>query len=317
MTTAVATIEQKAAVAQKATEKPNIHQRLLAVAQDVGTLAKEGHSEQGYAFHQIDQIMAALRPHLIKHGVLITYSVLPGSKVEAIKLDKTDRRTGEVRELIQCVAECMTEITAWNVDDPADRLTCTAWGQGLNNSDKAAAIAISYALKSWFLAVFSLRGQPDAESHSTQRRASGGGGKSMLSKFASQCASCGGDIAVGDRILYSKEDGARHEACPSPAVAQQEAASGKHVDDRPGISPELRAKLEAWRDDPRCAVEQVAGKKGPVSLQAVAAQLLLSDKTRPTAVNEFLRHCAEHLGEPQTAETTLDQGVEVDEDIPF
>jgi len=49
----------------------------------------------------------------------------------------------------------------------------------------------------------------------------------ITAKYPSKCAACGGAVAAGERIEWSKGSPARHTECPdspSPAPAQQKRA---------------------------------------------------------------------------------------------
>ena len=64
--------------------------------------------------------------------------------------------------------------------------------------------------------------------------------KEMNAMFAGRCRACGGDIAVGDPILWSKSAGSRHKACPAkpvPATIPAEAVIKVWVSRRSRPSP--------------------------------------------------------------------------------
>ena len=135
--------------------KPNIHQRLLAIASECN-VAKGGTAPAavgGFAFHKIDDIEAALQPLLTKHGV----TALP--TVSEAHFEPN----GSWHHATVCV-----DITFTNVDTPEDTVSIAAYGQGFDKQDKAAGKAISYACKNAYLSVFHLKGQPDNESDATE-----------------------------------------------------------------------------------------------------------------------------------------------------
>lgn len=158
---------------------PNVHQRLLAVIDELGALAKEGKADSrmgGFGYHKIDDVVDALRPVLVKHRVLPLVSVVAheGHDVEV------QRRSGDAGT--DRFDTCTLEVVFVNVDSPEDRTEpVRSFGDGYDTSDKAAGKACAYALKNLLLAQFQLRGQPDNEGEGSgerdgQRRAPQGGG---------------------------------------------------------------------------------------------------------------------------------------------
>lgn len=140
----------------------NLYQRLIAIIDDAGALGKSGKTNYGdkYAYHKIDDVEEHLRPLLVKHGVVAMVSVTSHAMSEA----------GLTRnQAMQWQADVELEVTFVNADDPSERETVRAWGQGIDTSDKGAGKAMSYALKNLYLATFHLRGQPDNEEHDHQR----------------------------------------------------------------------------------------------------------------------------------------------------
>jgi len=139
----------------------SLAQRILAVTNDLGAVGKKGQMRGGggnYGFHRIDDIEDALRGLLVRHGVAVYPSIVD----HAIECSV-------VRERAQYSTECTVDVTLVNADNPDDRQTLRGYGQGLDFSDKGPGKAMSYAIKSLYLFLFHLKGQPDNEDHDIQR----------------------------------------------------------------------------------------------------------------------------------------------------
>ena len=139
----------------------SLAQRILAVTSDLGAVGKKGQMRGGggnYVFHRIDDIEDALRGLLVRHGV----AVYPSIVEHAIECSV-------VRERAQYSTECTVDVTLVNADNPDDRQTLRGYGQGLDFSDKGPGKAMSYAIKSLYLFLFHLKGQPDNEDEDIQR----------------------------------------------------------------------------------------------------------------------------------------------------
>ena len=148
-------------------EKLNLGQRIIAIHAACGAVGKNREAPAasgGYAFSGIDDVIEHLRPHLIEHGVLVVLSVVDSS------LDIRDGRNGK-----SIFIERQTvEVAFQNADQPDDSFSIQVVGMGIGSGDKVPGIAFSYALKTALLAVFNLRGQPDADEGTGQVPAGNG-----------------------------------------------------------------------------------------------------------------------------------------------
>ena len=131
----------------------NIYQRANALTAEGKALEKNGKmtGAGSYAFHKTDDVLAMLRPLLVKHGIFFGYSV---EKHSIEGRDKTEDKYE--RQTVKCV-KCVLV----NVDNPCDMIEGLEYGYGIDPSDKGAGKATSYAIKTWLLNTFKLRGQPD------------------------------------------------------------------------------------------------------------------------------------------------------------
>lgn len=127
----------------------NIYQRVNAVLAEGKALEKSGQMEgQGnYSFHKTDDVLAMLRPLLVAHGIHFGYTVSDHSIGDP---------EGKMRRTVKRVT---CELV--NVDDPNDKITGDEFGYGMDSQDKGPGKATSYAIKTWLLNMFKLRGQPD------------------------------------------------------------------------------------------------------------------------------------------------------------
>jgi len=91
-----------------------------------------------------DTVVAAVRPALLKHGIVIVPSV------KRHKLDKG-------------MTIATVEVHFINIDDPADRIEVQFFGYGIDRQDKGPGKAISYATRYAILKVFLLETGDDPE----------------------------------------------------------------------------------------------------------------------------------------------------------
>ena len=125
-------------------EKKNIHQRMLAIMEEVSYIQRGKLINNQYKGVAHDEVTAKIRPALIKHGVL----ALPW--VEDHK-DSGNR------------SECTMQIKFINVDNPEDWVAVQTYGYGVDKQDKGPGKAMSYAVKYALLKAFSLETGDDPE----------------------------------------------------------------------------------------------------------------------------------------------------------
>lgn len=101
-----------------------------------------------YAFHSIDDVQSHLRPLFQKHGLVLTTDVV----------DHEHRQDGGGRGLtiktVACVITCA---------DTGHQIEGREVGYGIDGQDKGPGKATSYAVKTWLLNTFMLKGQPDED----------------------------------------------------------------------------------------------------------------------------------------------------------
>lgn len=172
----------------------NVYQRVLAVMADVGSVAKEGQADArmgGFSYVRHDDVMEALHPALVKHGVVLV--VEPLREACDVFMEHPATRSGTA----QWAAVVWLVVTFVNADQPDDRYSVHYPGIGIDTGDKAPGKAISYAMKTALLKALCLpAGEGDNEDTDTSSPAGAGGGGSR--KAASGKASGGKAKAASD-----------------------------------------------------------------------------------------------------------------------
>lgn len=127
------------------TKSLNIHQRINAVMQDIAYVQKEDKKVNNqYKFVSHDAVTAAVRPHLVTHGITVIASVANHNQ---------DGNRTEV-DLV---------VNFHNIDDPSDTVSVNVFGYGVDQQDKGPGKAFSYAKKYAFLQTFCLETGDDPE----------------------------------------------------------------------------------------------------------------------------------------------------------
>jgi hypothetical protein len=98
-------------------------------------------------------VIAMLRPHLIKHGIVVTTS-LGGETNFDLPAEGSKQRLFSAEFVVSFI----------NIDKPDDRLMVTLPAHALDNGDKAPGKSISYATKYALLKTFALETGDDEES---------------------------------------------------------------------------------------------------------------------------------------------------------
>jgi hypothetical protein len=136
----------------------NIYQRISAVQAEIGYIQKDrtvstGAGTVGYKAVSHDVVIAMVRPHLIKHGIVVATSLAGDTKFDPAP-------EGSKQRLFS--AEFVVSFI--NIDNPDDRLVVMLPAHALDNGDKAPGKAISYATKYAILKTFALETGDDEES---------------------------------------------------------------------------------------------------------------------------------------------------------
>ncbi len=118
--------------------KKNIHQRILAIMEDVDKVIKEDKKVNNqYTFVSHDAVSRIMHPLFVKHGVTMIPSVR--------QITQDGNR-----------AEMEIDITFHNVDEPSEYILTKSVGYGIDSQDKGPGKAYSYAVKMAVLKLFVL-----------------------------------------------------------------------------------------------------------------------------------------------------------------
>ena len=142
--------EQAETQPQPEPDTRNIYQRILDVMCDVKYVQKDGRMHKdagGYKFVSHDAVMAAVRPALVKHGIVVISTVAD--------IQQDGNRT-MVKMLVRFVC----------ADDPTRSYVEVLYpGYGIDKQDKGPGKAISYAVKYALLKTLCLETGEDADGH--------------------------------------------------------------------------------------------------------------------------------------------------------
>lgn len=146
------------------TTQKNLYQKLLAITEEIGTVAKGGrNTQQGYAFIEAAQISAEVRVQLAKHGVMI----IPETT------SKTIDQFTNAKGTTMFHANVVSRFTLVNADNPDERMVCE-WdgGEALDTSDKATNKAITASNKYFLMKLFNIsdKEDPDTETHVVEQQ---------------------------------------------------------------------------------------------------------------------------------------------------
>lgn len=113
-----------------------IYQAIIGVMADIGAIGKDKkNAQQGFKYRGVDDVMNALQPVMVKHGLF----VVP----EIIDQRREERQTSRGSNLIYSV--CTVRYTFYAKDGSS--VQCVVIGEGMDSGDKATNKAMSIAFK--------------------------------------------------------------------------------------------------------------------------------------------------------------------------
>jgi hypothetical protein len=130
----------------------NIYQRINAVMKDCDYIQKKG-AAQGKGV-KYDEVMAMIRSLLIEHGIVM---VVRQSSMEQF---------GSIEGSKQKLYQGSYEMDLVNIDKPEEKVTHSAFAQGMDGGDKAPGKAHTYAVKLMLVKGFGIETGEDEESRS-------------------------------------------------------------------------------------------------------------------------------------------------------
>ena len=141
-----------------------IHQRLIAVMQEVQSVGKtERNQQQGFNFRGIDAVVNAVGPAFRKHGVFVLPSVREFHH-GVVEVGAKRTPMGHVR--------LMTEFTFTGLG--GDFVSTIVASEAMDSGDKATAKAMSVGLRTALLQVLALpTDEPDPDASSYERAPAG------------------------------------------------------------------------------------------------------------------------------------------------
>jgi hypothetical protein len=155
--TAVNPDAEKVVVPESTKEILNIFQTINRVMADIGVIAKDKISDQHYNYRGVDQVMNALQPAMIKHGLFIVPEVL-----ENFREVKTTSKGNIVQSVVMKLKYRFYAVDGSYVD-------AFVIGEAMDSGDKASNKALSIAYKYACFQVFSIPTEeikdPDDENH--------------------------------------------------------------------------------------------------------------------------------------------------------
>jgi hypothetical protein len=133
-----------------ATEKaPLIFAKMAAVMRDIGAIGKaQTNAQQGFKFRGIDDLLNALYPVLVKHGVFMTTTTVSANK-ELKEVVRSSGKTGVDKHI-----NIVMQYSFWAEDGSS--VTSMIPAEGVDSGDKATNKALSAALKYALIQTFSI-----------------------------------------------------------------------------------------------------------------------------------------------------------------
>lgn len=108
-----------------------------AVMSEVGAISKDRNNvQQSYKFRGVDDVLKALQPLFIKHGIICVQEVLEHSR--EILPTARGGTMASVRLKVKHTYHCVADGSA---------VSCVTWGEAMDSGDKASNKAMAVALK--------------------------------------------------------------------------------------------------------------------------------------------------------------------------
>ncbi len=130
----------------------NIYQRINAVMKDCDYLQKKA-AQQGKGI-KYDEVIAMLRDHLIKHGIVMV--------INQVSMELIGGLEGKNQKIYQ--GHYTMELV--NMDKPDEKVMHSVFAQGMDGGDKGPGKAHTYAMKLMLVKGFALETGEDEESRS-------------------------------------------------------------------------------------------------------------------------------------------------------
>ena len=136
-------------------ESANIYQRINAVMNECEYLQKTK-AQQGKGI-KYDEVIAMIRPLLIKHGIVMVTKQLKMKSLPIVEGTKQRVYQGKYR------------LRLVNMDNPSDFVEHITHAHGMDGGDKGAGKAHTYAMKTMLVKGFGIETGEDEESYSEKQ----------------------------------------------------------------------------------------------------------------------------------------------------
>lgn len=144
-------------------ENGKIYVAIPAVMKAIGVVGKDKTNQtQGFKYRGVEDVMNALHPALVEHGVFPVPNVM--------ECRREERKTAKGTNLIYSL--CKVSYTFYAVD--GSNVEVTVYGEGMDSGDKSVNKALSAAYKYACFQIFCIPTEemkdPDKESHEVKDR---------------------------------------------------------------------------------------------------------------------------------------------------
>ena len=147
-------------------EKLNIYQKLLAISNELETVAKNlsvGVGKSSYKAVGEADVLRAVKPLEAKHGVYsypISRNLVEASVIESVDFN------GNVKKQQFMRLEIVYRFV--NTDNPAEFVDITSYGDGIDSGDKATGKAMTYADKYALMKAYKIITGDDPDQHASE-----------------------------------------------------------------------------------------------------------------------------------------------------
>lgn len=220
------------------TETVAVHVALARALAELPSVGKtQRNAQQGYNFRGIEDIVNAVNPVLGRHGLVILPDVL-----ERIGEERTTKSGGAWYTVHVHVRYTL-------VGPAGDTLTCSAWGEGVDNGDKATNKAMTTAFKNMLTQVFAISTKDISDGETQQPPQTEGGQRAQ--------AQSGGDpnLATDKQLkmlgVTASKIGVKDSAAARARIADQ---FDIHVESLKLLTKRQASQIiEAWKAEETAA----------------------------------------------------------------
>ena len=182
-------------------ENMNIYEKMLAITQEISTVAKNLSVESGKIRYKAvgeADVLAAVKPIEAKHGIY-SYPV-SRTVIDSGQMTSVSEYKGEKKETLKLFMRVETVYRFVNVENPDEYIDITAYGDGVDTQDKAPGKAMTYSDKYALLKAYKIQTGDDPDQSASEPLAAMNGMKSKIGKTKGEwlekvVTDCGKDMA--------------------------------------------------------------------------------------------------------------------------